>query len=706
MNPDFRKLADDLLPAGDGAVDREAVEALVSALSSHRDNTASSGSSLFDHPLDLVVQLDSEGTILEANESTCEKLGIERSDLVGENVTSLHPLRRRAEVSEFYRAAQEGGATSSGFPVQRRDGTVFPTLVTTRANPENSEIYAIIRDVSDQRQVEEALKSERSHLAERVRSRTAELSAANAELGKAARLKDQFLAGMSHELRTPLNAILGVSEALKEGIYGAVTQRQMDSLNRIEAGGRHLLELINDILDVAKIEAGELQLDLRTCSVGDVCRSCIELVSDEAKAKSLSVELVIDPAVETIRADQRRLKQILVNLLSNAVKFTDEGMLALRVSGDQQSGQATFSVEDSGIGISEDEMKLLFKPFVQINGSRTRKHSGTGLGLSIVFRLAELHGGSITLDSEVGHGSTFVVALPWSPGTDLASALADERNPAQVATTDCLDRVLVVEDSPDAAEQLTRYLSEQGVTSVISEDGETALLTAQEDRPDVIILDLRLPGMSGWDVLDKLKSDPATRDIPVIIASVVDERAKGFSRGASEYLVKPITRPRMKAALDKVLLTSSENSNVLVVAKESIGVHNTPYRGAPLILIAEDNDANIETVSDHLQSKGYIIEIARNGQEAIDRTREVAPDLILMDIQMPVMNGFDAIEAIKADPKIAQTPIIALTSLAMPGDSERCFEAGAADYVSQPVILSSLAEKIKNLLADRCLEKA
>jgi len=699
MHPDLQSLIDEHLPPDIQA--GSDISRFLSALD-QRWSAILDGDghrvSLFEHPIDIMLVLDIDGMICDANGTAARQLGYTHAELVEMDIVELHPERRLSEIRAHTDQLLSTGSIDSEIPVQRSDGTIFPAWLTgfiLDSADGQRRIFCIMRDMSDIKRAEEALESERKLLADRVRSRTAELSAANAELGRAARLKDEFLAGMSHELRTPLNAILGVSEALKEGIYGDVTERQLDSISRIEKGGHHLLELINDVLDVAKIGAGELQLDRADTLVRSVCATSVELVQAMVESKGLRIEVDIDPKVETIYADERRLKQMLVNLLSNAVKFTEEGTVSLRVRGDTTSNVATFEVEDTGIGISESEMDSLFKPFIQLSSGRTRKHSGSGLGLSIVYHLSEMHGGGVTLKSEVGRGSRFSITLPWNQTN---SSQDPALEPAlDAAKSDHLDRALVVEDSPEAAEQLNRYLSEKGIETVVCGDGETALLTAEEEIPDVIILDLRLPLISGWDVLERLKVSPRTANIPVIIASVDDERKRGFAMGASEYLVKPISRARMNDALEKVI--SEASGKALVVASDPIDLHTVPERTAPLILIAEDNEANIETVGDYLESKGYQIEVARNGQEAVDRAQEGLPDLILMDIQMPIMNGFESIVAIKKVDELSNIPIIALTALAMPGDADKCYEVGAADYVSKPVRLGMLAEKIEALIA-------
>lgn len=418
----------------------------------------------------------------------------------------------------------------------------------------------VLRDITERKRAERILAEERALLAQRVEERTAELSAANAELARAARLKDEFVASVSHELRTPLNGVLGISELLREEIYGPLNEKQLKALKSIEESGRHLLSLINDILDLSKIEAGKLELQFETVSVEEVCRASLRMIKQIAYKKQLNVTLNLDYSVAVLQADGRRLKQILVNLLSNAVKFTPEGgSVGLEVAGNAEQGVVHFTVWDTGIGICQEDMGQLFQSFVQIDSSLSREHPGTGLGLSLVRRLTEMHGGGVSVESQVGQGSRFTVSLPWQP------------------LSDTLEGALQRKSSTEKTDQLPR--------------GE-------------------------------------------------------------------------------------------------------PY----LILLVEDNETNIVTFFDFLQARGYRVIVARNGNEAIERAQEERPDLVLMDIQLPGMNGLEATRRLRSNGNLAMIPIIALTALAMPGDRERCLAAGADDYLSKPVSLKELIKVIEDHL--------
>ncbi|HEY9649981.1 MAG TPA: response regulator, partial [Coleofasciculaceae cyanobacterium] len=534
--------------------------------------------------------------------------------------------------------------------------------------------------------------TERKQAEEQLRQSSERISLANAELARATRLKDEFLASMSHELRTPLNAILGLSEALQEEVYGSLTERQRKSLTTIEKSGQHLLELINDILDLSKIESGKLDLQLSPVSLPSLCESSLTFIKQQAHQKTIKLNYKITEGVEEVEVDERRLRQVLVNLLSNAVKFTPEGgEVWLNVEAESESEVLKFSIIDTGIGIAPENLDKLFKPFVQLDSSLSRRYAGTGLGLALVRRIAELHGGSVSLESELGKGSCFTVTLPWREAHRIKQSVQGKEH--EIAPLLRIHQALVIEDSDPAAKQIARYLTELGAAVVIHPQGEGTLETVLRFDPDVIILDLLLPHLSGWEVLTQLKANPATQTIPVLVISVVDERSRALALGASEYLLKPISRQQFQLTLSKILSETSEENR-----KTALAVHSETEQHLPLILVAEDNEANITTLMDYLEIQGFRVSLARNGLEAVQLAKQQKPDLILMDIQMPEMDGLEATRVIHQDSELASIPIIALTALAMPGDRERCLAAGAKDYLTKPVGLKKLVSVISQYI--------
>ena len=556
-------------------------------------------------------------------------------------------------------------------------------------SPIGSKLLLLFNDITERKQMEILLQK-------RVDLRTEELRIAIEELSHASQMKDEFLAAMSHELRTPLNSILGLAEGMQEKIYGDLNDRQMRYMKIIEESGQHLLALINDILDVSKIEAGEMTLNYESVNIVHLCQTSLKFIETTASKKGIHIKTRFDPQDVTMSADQRRLKQILVNLLTNAVKFTPAGgTVGLEVQGNSHDKTIDLIVWDTGIGIAEKDIQRLFKPFMQLDSSLSRAYEGTGLGLALVYRLVTLHEGSINVVSKVHQGSRFIITLPWHQQID--SKPITPKKGKGTAPLKWLKHALIIEDSPEATELITRYLQELGVQSSIYPKGTEAFEKALQIKPDVIILDILLPGENGWDVLKKLKQHPETRHIPVLIISIVDDPEKGKAMGASAYLVKPISRRALSWALNDASVEKQkadhESSNI------TPGITDAASRKT--ILLAEDNPANIETIADYLQASGYHVIKAADGEEALQKARIELPSLVLMDMQMPRMDGLEAIRRMRDDPVLQDIPIIALTALAMPGDRENSIKAGADEYLSKPISLKNLLASIEDMLEKR-----
>jgi len=347
-----------------------------------------------------------------------------------------------------------------------------------------------------------------------------------------------------------------------------------------------------------------------------------------------------------------------------------------------------FTVWDEGIGIASEDLPKLFHPFTQLDSSLSRQQSGTGLGLVLVQRMADLHGGGVSVESTPGQGSRFTIALPWTLVETVSAPSAERKGLAP------LGKVLTVEDAGLDAAHLTRLLSELGIFNIVHSHAEGLVELAAKTLPDVILLDIYLPDRSGWEVLADLKADRRTWDIPVLIASVEEDRGRAAALGAVGYLVKPFSSASLRAELERVISQASAPDRP-VPAEGLIS--------GPLVLLADDNEANIGVFSDYLHTKGYRVAVARHGGEAVALAQGLKPDLLLMDIQMPGMDGLEAIRCIRAslDQQVAATPIIALTALAMPGDRERCLAAGANEYLSKPVRLQELMRVILAQLADQ-----
>jgi len=633
--------------------------------------------SLIESNIDALMTTDPLGIITDVNNQMVTLTGCTRDELIGAPFKNCFTDPERAKAA-ITLVLSERKIADYELTARARDGQ--ETLVSYNAatfydrERRLQGVFASARDVTEKKAAEVALRLAHDGL-----------SRANAELDQTGRLKDEFLANMSHELRTPLNAILGLSEALLEQVSGQLTPRQVKSVTTISTSGTHLLTLINDILDLSKIESGKLELNPDTLNVKEFCESCLVFVRTQAMQKCISVAFEHDNRLEKFSADPKRLKQILVNLLTNAVKFTPEGgRIGLTVAAPKGEEVMRFMVWDTGIGIAPENEQKLFRAFTQIDSGLTRAQEGTGLGLALVAKLVELHGGSVTLESELGKGSRFIVTVPQI----VARAPVQKGVSKNEADRRGCHRALIIEDDPTSGAILVNYLNELGLEAVLHASGDDAVEMALRERPDVILLDIQLPGESGWVVLVRLKEHPGTRDIPVAVVSVVDEPERSRALGAVAHFTKPVTRVQLADFLqrDAVPLPSIPPS----VAP--------PAPTGPLVLLAEDNEANVQTIGGYLEDKGYAMAYAINGAIAVKLARELHPALILMDIQMPVMDGLTAIREIRADATIKNIPIVALTALAMPGDRERCLEAGATEYMSKPVNLKALAELVKRRL--------
>tara|TARA_R110002096_G_scaffold4501_29_gene21257 strand:- start:9353 stop:11950 length:2598 start_codon:yes stop_codon:yes gene_type:complete len=616
-----------------------------------------------------VVKMDAKGSILLANNAACEVF--ESRSLTGESWYRLCPPKDRDVLAEALAAAENGHGTSQ--QEIQLGGRSF--LFTYQVAPDREYVNVYGADATD------------------LRRTTTELEKARDEAETANKFKNEFLANMSHELRTPLNAILGLSEAMQLGVYGEIEEGKHKALLQIQSSGHHLLDLINDVLDLSKIEANRFELELGNVSVTDLCEASLAFVAEEARRKQINLTTKVDEKIGSIYADDRRLKQCLVNLLHNAVKFTRAGgMVSLEVKAMENVKAVSFSVSDTGIGIPQDRLNRLFKPFSQADSSLSREFGGTGLGLSLVYSLVNLHSGSVSVETEEGKGSRFTIVVPWH-----RVAGADKPSPKQLARTSTRDfakvfqKAVLIEDSTITADQVTRYLSDLNVETVVHTVGRGAVEKVAEAKPGIVFLDLRLPDVSGWAVLDQLRQNPETSGIPIVIISMYDDRAQGLERGAVDYLIKPVTPERLVDSLQLAALGASRD-NLSVPAAKQDGAHV----GKRLLLV-EDNEANIVPTTDYLASQGFEVTVARNGIEALHNAKIATPDIILMDIQMPEMDGLEATRRIRGDLKL-QTPIIALTALAMPGDKERCLDAGVDDYMCKPVSYRGLSEAISKLI--------
>ncbi|HKY78209.1 MAG TPA: response regulator [Acidimicrobiia bacterium] len=484
------------------------------------------------------------------------------------------------------------------------------------------------------RHVEVVNRDELGALAVNLNRMNDELGRLYRDLESASRHKSEFLASMSHELRTPLNAIIGFSEVLRDEMFGPLNERQADYLNDILTSGRHLLSLINDILDLSKIEAGKMELDLTTFSLPAALENGLTMIRERAANHGIGLGLEIAPEVGEITADERKVKQVVFNLLSNAVKFTPDGG-RINLSARCSHGEVEVAVRDTGIGIAPENQERVFEEFQQAG-----QREGSGLGLALCRSFVELHGGHIRLQSEVGEGSTFAFTLPLASVTQRQG----DTSPAAAGTPSPGQNMLVIEDDERSAELLRIFLEDGGFAVTVAAAGDAGMQAARQIRPAAIVLDLLLPDISGWDVLAALKEDAALADIPVVIVSMLDERGKGYALGAADYLVKPIGRDELLSAL------------------RPLGASET-IAGEPVRVLAIDDDpVALELVAAVLEPEGYSVLRADGGDEGVSIAFREHPALVILDLLMPGTDGFEVVEQLRADSRTADIPIVVLTS--------------------------------------------
>jgi signal transduction histidine kinase/CheY-like chemotaxis protein len=552
----------------------------------------------------------------------------------------------------------EAKVTNYELTARARDGT--QTVVSYNATTFHDRdrilqgVFASARDMTELKAFEQTLQLK------------------NVELQAASRMKSEFLANMSHELRTPLNAIIGFSEVLKDGMVGALTDQQRGFISDIFGSGKHLLSLINDILDLSKVEAGKMLLDLEPVEASSLFVNSLSIVREKAAARNINVTMQVEQGLGPVQADARKIKQIVYNLLSNAVKFTSDGgavkldarRVALadvgRLSGEwtgrsfplPENNEFTeflaISVRDSGIGITREGLERLFTPFSQIDSGLARKFEGTGLGLAMVKLLAELHGGAVAVESTVGEGSCFTVWLP------LRSANPARLTPVQEISVIPEERgtrtALVVDDDYKSAELIRLQLEAEGFTVLHAASAEAALVLAIQQPLALITLDIMLPNMDGWEFLDRIKKVPRLASIPVVIVSIVADRSSGLALGAAAVVQKPIARQELFEALVEIGLFPRAPGETLKV------------------LVIDDDPKAVELVALGVMGLATSVLRAHGGREGIEIAQQELPDLIVLDLMMPEINGFDVVGALITRPETARIPVIVSTAKEITAD--------------------------------------
>jgi PAS domain S-box-containing protein len=634
-------------------------------------------SNIIDIAENAVVCTDEQHRIIFFNKGAERVFGWSAAEVAGKDLSILLPERFRPGHAERVAGFQHGDRTARRMGERgtiyavRKDGSEFPAEATISKSAAGGRqiLTAILQDISERKAYEREL----------------ELAKEKAEAAMQA--KSMFLANMSHEIRTPLNAVIGMTSLL---LHTAIDDEQRDYTETIRASGESLLAIINDLLDYSKLEVGRLDLERHAFELRRCVEEALDLLAPSASEKNLDLAYMIEPgAPATILADATRLRQVLVNLLSNAIKFTHHGEVVITVSAAPQEGGGyllAFAVRDTGIGIPPHRLEDVFSSFTQVDTSTTRKYGGTGLGLTISRRLAEMMGGSLTVDSEVGRGSTFTLTvLADAFDEQLAENVLRER-----AATVRGRRILIVDDNATNRRILMKQALLWGMEPLSAASAVEAIDLVRDGHPfDVAVLDMQMPDMDGARLAAELRKHRDRQALPLVLLTSVGHRPRGAGEadgmGAfSAWLNKPIKPAALLEALQQVL---GERS-AAAPRTAAVPVH----AASPVdILVAEDNTINQKVIRQLLRHLGYRADVVGNGLEAVEALERQDYQIVLMDMQMPEMDGLEATRRLRLRFRGANAPwIIAMTANAMPGDRERCLDAGMNDYVPKPIELEVL----------------
>ena len=603
----------------------------VSAFMGSLYNQMETGNRFMHLSIDMFCTAGFDGYFKSVNPSWEKALGFTTDELMARPYLDfIHPDDRPATVAEDRRLQNREVTFAFENRYRCKDGSYRWFLWNAVSVPEHQLIYAVARDITAHKRS-----------LQQIERQNQELELRNREVERATKMKSKFLASMSHELRTPLNAIVGFSELLAEETAGGLNPKQKRFVDHIKQGSAHLLQLINDILDLSKIEAGQLELRCEEFRVSDALPEVLSTIRPLAMAKNVEVEQTL-PSEASVHADRVRFKQILYNLLSNAVKFTPkEGKISIECC--QTGNEVSLSVTDTGVGIRPQDQQLIFEEFRQAEGgSADVAQQGTGLGLAITKRLVEQQGGRVSLESQPGKGSRFTFTLPAGTAAAVASPHPSARPVA--ATSFGKPMILIVDDEVSARELISSYLDSEYRT-VVAATGAEAIKKAQELRPDAITLDVLMSEGNGFETLVALRKNPETVNIPIIIVSIVDQKQVGFALGAADYLVKPIR---------KSLLLETIHKHVSARADDDAA-----------ILLVDDDPATLDLLQETLRSAGYETQSVRSGARALEVLSSKMVGAVMLDLLMPGMNGFEVIRHIRQEPNLKELPVFVMTAKAL-----------------------------------------
>ena len=617
-----------------------------------------------------ILSIDRKGTIETFSSAAEQIFGYYASDVLGKNIKILMETHVAVEHDLYLERRIQGGPStvvgqSRIVNAVRKDGSVFKLEARVEEVQVGDEIFYIglIEDITERLELE----------------RQAEEAREQAE--RANEAKSAFLANMSHELRTPMNAIIGYSEMMAEDAEDDGLEEMLGDLNKITNAGKHLLSLINDVLDLSKIEAGKMDLFLEDFAVKDIAEDVASTALSLIEKNANELVLDVDQELGSMHGDVTKVRQILFNLISNAAKFTKEGKITLSANAASISNEPAirFAVTDTGIGIPADKIEHIFAEFSQADESTTRDYGGTGLGLALVKRFCEMMGGSIRVESTIGQGSSFIVTLPMKaqkkhegleeearisgspsePSSSDEDATPTSSEPSKDTSSRKL--VLVIDDEASARELLKKRLEAEGCSVILAKSGVEGLALAAEHLPALITLDVMMPGMDGWTVLRRLKADNTLKDIPVVMISMVGDKAMSYSLGAVESLQKPVDRSKLSD----------------LVKKYASG-------GKKTALVVEDDPAARETMVRTLQGDGWEVDEAENGKIALGKSEQHEFELILLDLMMPVMDGFEFLEKLRSsDYPSANTPIIIVTAMELNTEDRKRLQTSVSDVVQK-----------------------